>query len=81
MCSPTPFHLLLQYTCLYLLAYRMIRKIGFNSIANSAGNTTSRGLLKAVQSTRPVLFGTPKKLHLEENDLPFVDAPDGQPGH
>jgi hypothetical protein len=40
----------------------MVRKIGFNSIASGAGNTTSRGLLKAVQSTRPVLFGTPKKL-------------------
>jgi hypothetical protein len=63
VCSPTlPFHLLLQYTCLYLLAYGMVRKIGFNSIASGVGNTTSRGLLKAVQSTRPVLFGTPKKL-------------------
>jgi hypothetical protein len=65
VCSPTlPFHLLLQYACLYLLAYRIVRKIGFNNIASSAGNTTSRGLLKAVQSTCPVLFGTPKKLPL-----------------
>lgn len=40
----------------------MVQKMGFNRTENSAGSRISRSPLQAAQTSRPVLFGTPKRL-------------------
>src|SRR6266487_3916463 len=40
----------------------MVQRMGFGRTENGAGSGSSRVTLQTTQTTRPVLFGTPKKL-------------------